>query len=208
VLGLAISDPSLAEPILIVEIHNFDDCYDCAIAGTFFGFDLLRIATPTTPELQAEWSVFAAPADLGRTFAMPSELIPNFNPILTHPETIFGTLSLFGDASHNFVSPPKLNQTNTGGDFITVTRVAPNLGANLFGYKVTGITQTIDDLTFTQIGSNLYSGTAAHTVHIYGEPVPEPATFLVAVSIFISLFVMGTRHHSKAGSNRFLNLTV
>src|SRR5688572_6859356 len=87
---------------LIVEIHNYDTCFDCSSAGTNFGFDIIILpGGPMSP--RAEWSVFAAPADVGRTFSLSSQMVPVFDSILTHPEAIFGNLNIFGDAGHTFI---------------------------------------------------------------------------------------------------------
>jgi hypothetical protein len=158
-----------------------DTCFDCSPSGTFFHFDIALLADPLPPALIADWSVFAAPADVGSTFFMPQELVPRFHTILTHPDRIFVVPGLFGDGSHSFISPPKLNQTDPPGEVITVTRVAPNLGPNLFGYRVTSITQTIDELVYTNIASNRFRGTGSHTVRVYGEIIPEPASVLTMV---------------------------
>jgi hypothetical protein len=184
------SGRSLAEPTLLVEIHNFDDCFDCSPTGTFFHFNVLILTDPLPPQIRAEWSVFGAPANVGNTFVMPNDLLPAFNTVLTHPNDIFGSLGLFGNASHIFDSPPKLNFTTTNQDFITVTRVAPNLGPNLAGYRVTNITQTIDQLQYSNITPSRFRGMGAHTVRVYGEVIPEPTSVLYMTIVFLLYFCL------------------
>jgi hypothetical protein len=174
---------SLAEPMLLVEIHNFDSCFDCSPSGTVFDFDVLILADPLPPQITAEWSFFGAPTDVGSTFVMPKELLPNFSTVLTHPQRIFGALSIF--FNHTFDSPPKLNFTTTNQDVVTVTRVAPNLGPNLAGYRLTNITQTIDELQYTNVTPSRFRGSGAHTIRIYGEVIPEPASFLYVASVVV-----------------------
>ena len=164
---------SRAEPMLLVEIHNTG----------------LRNLTSGEPEMGfsfhigvvgSQWQLFATQADVGKTFSVPRELLPIYNQHLTGIEPEFVALTCCEDIQHGFVTPPRLNQTFVDGP-ISNMRVAPNLGPNLSGYFLTDVTQTIDAITITHVSDTRDNRSGAHTVRIYGEPIPEPATSLLLI---------------------------
>jgi hypothetical protein len=178
VFGPAISDPSLAEPILIVEIHNTGFApLTSGQPDMYFSF---RLGEPGT-----QWLMSLTEADEGMTFSAPSDLLTVYDQHLTSSDDVFVVMGCCEDVEHGFDSPPRLNFGNTGGDFITVTRIAPNLGPNLFGYRLTEMTQTIDDITITHVSDVRYNRSGAHTIRIYGEVIPEPATTTLIVISFL-----------------------
>jgi hypothetical protein len=169
-LVLLLCRASIAEPILLVEIHNVGSrSLTSGQPEMFFQFDVGVIGS--------HWLVRATQDDVGKTFSAPSDLLRIYNQYLTSPEFVFVSLTCCDTTAHSFGSPPTLNFGTTGG-FVTVTRVAPNLGPNLSRYVLTDLTQTIDEVTITPVADR-YNRSGAHTVRIYGEAIPEPATFLL-----------------------------
>jgi hypothetical protein len=143
----------------------------------FFNFD---VGVPLS-----EFFILATQADVGRTFSAPDNLLPIYNEQLTRTGLIFPGMACCEGTVHRFISPPRLNEGNTGGDFVIVTRIAPNLGPNLFGYRITDVTQTIDDITITHVSDVRYNRSGAHTVRIYGVPIPEPSTWLLIIGFML-----------------------
>jgi hypothetical protein len=182
---LLLSNFSKAEPILLVEIHNVgSSSLTSGEPEMGFHFDI---------GIQgSDWGVLATQNDVGKTFFAPSDLLQIYNEHLTSPEFLFVSLTCCGATAHSFGAPPALNFGNVGRPFVTVTRVAPNLGPNLVGYVLTDLTQTIDDITITHVSDMRYNRSDAHTVRIYGEVVPEPATLLL-----VSTSLLFCRHSRR-----------
>ena len=118
------------------------------------------------------WELIATPADEGMTFFAPEELLPFYNAQLTSPGQIFVVVNCCGGSSRDFVSPSLLNTGQPIMDPVIIDRIAPNLGPNLYGYYLTHVTQTIDELTITPKPGNRTDRHGAFTVSIYGEPIP------------------------------------
>lgn len=146
---------------LIVEIKNDDGV-------------TLTSGEPTMPFTFVPWTLIATQSDVGKTFSAPTDLLPFFNDHLTNPGTIFVQINCCGGGSHDFFSPPLLNTGQTIDDPVIITRIAPNLGPNLFGYRITDVTQTIDELTITHVSGTRYNRHGTHTIRIWGEAIPEP----------------------------------
>jgi hypothetical protein len=77
-----------------------------------------------------------------------------------------------------------------------VARFVPVLGPNLSGYHVTGITQTIDSINFIPITASRYRAEASSTIRVYGEVVPESATWILAMVTPASFLVRPRRSRS------------
>jgi hypothetical protein len=171
-LALLLSTPLLAQPSLLAELQNpFGNCFDCPPTTTTFEI-LLRISGAPAPiGERAEWSITASPSEVGQAFSMPSSLVPYFNTVLTYSGTdVSGFLSCCNGSSGVITSDNLTHGTQT--DRVRVNRIAPVLGQNFFGYHITGLTMTIDELTYTQVSSNQFRTDAEYTARIYGEPVP------------------------------------
>jgi hypothetical protein len=150
-----------------------------------YGFSVVEPKEPGRPSPTATWTLFATPSQVGETFSAPADVLPEFNQVLTAPNSIAFNLHCCGSNGLTLTSPPRLNQSTIGQDIVTVTRIAPNLGPNLFGYQITEITQTVDELMLEQVSSNLFRGNGSHTVRIYGVPIPEPTTFSTAIVLLL-----------------------
>jgi hypothetical protein len=180
----AFSEQSLAEPILLIEIHNT-------------GF---RNLTSGQPEMgfsfdvgvqESEWLLFATRSDIGRTFSAPAQLLPIYDERLTTTEDIIVELSCCEGSEHDLFTPD-LNFDKID-EFTMVNRVAPNLGPNLAGYLVTEVIQTIDDITITPVpgSGGLFNRSGAHTVRIYGEVIPEPSTIVISLlGLLLSIVII------------------
>jgi hypothetical protein len=179
-LNFVISLNRPAESALIVEIKNDDGVS-------------LSSGEPTMPFTFVPWTLIATWDDVGKTFSAPTDLLPIFNEHLTNPGTIFVQVNCCGGGSHDFFSPPLLNTGQTIDDPVIITRIAPNLGPNLFGYQITDVTQTIDELTITQVSGNRYNRRGTHTIRIWGEPIPEPHTCLLIVTGFLFCYCLRVR---------------
>ncbi|HEX2474674.1 MAG TPA: hypothetical protein VHK01_08010, partial [Lacipirellulaceae bacterium] len=59
-----------------------------------------------------------------------------------------------------------------------ITRHFPRLGLGLAGYDLTDITHTIDTIEYYQQANRFYSR-QAHTVRLFGEPIPKPASIVL-----------------------------
>jgi hypothetical protein len=120
---------------------------------------------------RAEWSITASPSEVAEAFSMPSSLVPYFNTVLSYPGTnVTGYLSCCS-GSNGLITSDNLTH-GTQMDRVRVNRIAPVLGQNFFGYHITGLTMTIDELSYTQVSSNQYRTDAEYTARIYGVPVP------------------------------------
>jgi hypothetical protein len=133
------------------------------------------------------WNLVATQSDVGKTFSAPFNLLPIYAERLTSPATIFVQINCCGGGSRDFFSPPLLNTGTTIPDPVLITRVAPNLGPNLVGYRVTDVTQTIDEITITQVSGDRYNRHGTHTIRIWGDRIPEPTSSLLLVFACIFL---------------------
>jgi hypothetical protein len=180
VISFTLASASPAEPMLLAELESHGFCYDCF--PTNIRFEFAAFVVPGGGP-SVEWSLPVVQSDVGQTFSVPPNLIPTFNSALTNIGEI-GARTLF-----------VVNNAIDGGTVYTVgltygtqmnvpsvTRLAPILGPNFSGYRITDITQTIDELTIEQLSTNLYREQGAHTVRIYGEPIPEPQSFALMLS--------------------------
>jgi hypothetical protein len=188
-LILVVHGKSAAEPILLVEMYSTG----------------MRTLTSGQPEMDFEfglgiprtsWQVFATQAQVGQTFSAPSELLSMYDQYLTSPELVLVNMTCCSDTANTFGTPPTLNVGSTGEEtFIRVTRIAPNLGPNLVGYYLTGVTQTIDNITITPVpgSGGLFNRSGAHTVRIYGEFIPEPSSSVLGILILLGWSSLGVR---------------
>ena len=159
-LVFAISRQLAAEPMLLIELHTQGGCFDCLPTGMRYGFAVLQPGNPDRPPPAVTWELFATPDQVGQTFSVPADLLPVFDEFLTNGNTVGFNLYCCGSNGQALTSPPRLNHTDTS-DIVTINRIAPNLGPNLFGYRITDITQTIDELEFTAITPSLFRGSGA-----------------------------------------------
>jgi hypothetical protein len=164
---------STAAPSLLVEIHN-TGLMNLTSGQPEMGFSF------NVGVQGSQWLFFATQADVGKTFSAPTELLPLYNQRLMSDELAFVYLTCCETNQHGIVIPPLHNQNIIDG-FISAVRLAPSLGPNLSGYRITDITQTIDDITITHVADIRYNRSGAHTIRIYGEPVPEPTAFVLGL---------------------------
>jgi hypothetical protein len=165
---------------LLVEIHN-TGFRNLTSGQPEMGFSF-RLGVPGS-----QWQMFLTQGDEGNTFSAPSTLLAIYDQYLTSGDSVFVDLTCCEGIAHGFVSPPAINFGHMEGDSLTVTRIAPNLGPNLIGYRLTDITQTIDDITITPIpgSGGLYNRSGAHIVRIYGDVIPEPVTMALGLIGFM-----------------------
>jgi hypothetical protein len=173
--------PSLAEPMLLAELESFGNCFDCF--PTNIAFEFASFIVPVGGPF-VEWSLPVVPTDVDRTFSVPPDLLPTFNALLGNPAVIGVRtgFSVNNAIDRRTVYTPAIT-FGTSTDVPSVTRLAPILGPNFTGYRITDITQTIDELVIEQISSTRYRERGAHTIRIYGERVPEPSSlWLVGIA--------------------------
>jgi hypothetical protein len=182
----------LAESILLVEMKSFGNCFDCVPQNMDFRLDA-RVANASGLP-RAEWLLPVTPSDIGETFDVPTHLLDEFNIVLGS-SAIIGITTQFGQ------SPRTIHSGNfthgTMMDVPSVERFVPVLGENLSGYRITNITQTIDELVITPIPPRESQIHGEHTIRIFGYAVPEPgaAVLFVAGSLLVSasLWIRGPR---------------
>jgi hypothetical protein len=189
---LVLHGESTAEPILLVELKSSGFCFDCLPEGMEFTF-LVNTAT-AGGRPRAEWNLPVTASDVGKSFDVPADLLDDFNTVLGSSVNI-GITTQFGQTPRTIHSG---NFTHgTTHDVPSVERFVPVLGENLSGYRITNITQTIDELVVTPIPPRRFSLSGEHTIRIFGYAVPEPsATVLFAGGSLIvsaSLRIRGPR---------------
>jgi hypothetical protein len=158
-----------ADATLLVELKSFGDCFDCLPADMEFRFGAR--AADEDGEPSALWQLPVTTSDVGQTFNVPTNLLNDFNVVLTS-SAIIAIGTAFGDTPQTILSGQFTHGTTT--DVPSVERFVPVLGINLSGYQVTNITQTIDEIIVTPIPPRRFSIHGEHTIQIFGYVVPEP----------------------------------
>jgi hypothetical protein len=126
-------------------------------------------------------------ADVGKVFTPPGNELDVWARILTQstPATIqLNAIEQVDDfqipTSVGLVQQPPPNWITSWN------RLAPVKGPNLSGYDITGVEMIVDRFEVTNIIPNAPGGpisthTGQHTLRIFGEAIPEPSTFALAV---------------------------
>jgi hypothetical protein len=151
----------------------------------------------------AQLSTIPTMADIGRTFTADPTTVTKFNQVLTSPGTVDITSTLGAGLFREFVA----QEFFTGpfmGEFpsmpipetlqIVMKAFVPQLGPNFAGYRITGVEQTIEGMSARQILPSVFIYWGAKTIRIFGERVPEPASWLVAAT---SLLILSGRRKPK-----------
>jgi hypothetical protein len=114
--------------------------------------------------------------DIGHEFNLPSDDLPGLNEVLTHNGALIGSMRCCnGDVGT--INSAGLT-VGTERDKVMITRFAPPLGLNFFGYHITNLTMTVDRLQWIPISSNQFRAETAYTARIYG--IPEPFALSLA----------------------------
>jgi hypothetical protein len=174
------SETSTAQSKLLAELRREGFCSDCPPTEIRYEISFTNQDFPAPVGSRAEWSILAGPINIGQTFSIPSNLIPFFNNVLTYSGPVLGRMiCCSGDVGeiHNIID----NEMGT----VIVDRTVPILGPNLFGYHVSNLTMTIDQLDLVPIGGGRFSGPTTYTVRIFG--IPEPLA--IAQSLLGMFFV-------------------
>jgi hypothetical protein len=159
-------------------------------------------------ERQARLSTIPTMDDIGRTFAADPVTVAMFDDVLTDsPGTVgitshFGVSGLFREAiAQEFFTgelmgeiPPVHSPDNPA--FILKAFV-PQLGPNFFGYRITGVDQTINGMLADEINPLTVNYWGAQTIRIFGERIPEPAT---AMLVIMSMGIIFTWPRTTKGS--------
>lgn len=131
-----------AAPMLLAELRSFGSCFDCFPVDIQFSF-AAGVSQPGQPGggPYVEWPLSVVPGDVGQTFSVPVDLLTMFNLVLTHPGEVVVRTSFVVNhtADHRTAYPPALTN-GSQIDVPSVTRIAPVLGPNFFGYHITDIT--------------------------------------------------------------------
>jgi hypothetical protein len=194
---------SHAESILLAQFYHSRSQPDTA--NEIFNFSYEAGASV---ENNARLDAFPTMADVGRTFAADPATVEDFQEVFTSSGTIdivssFGISGMFmefiaqefftGPFMGEFPSMPTLETNN-----VVMKAFIPQLGPNFSGYHITGVEQTIEGLSVRERfpGEFVYWG--AQTIRIFGEQIPEPASWLVATSCLPILCYCRSRKSSLA----------
>src|SRR5687768_17578990 len=174
-----------AEPMLLIEITA-----EGASQRSFSG-EPVYMAFLTEDAAGIEQGVlggFYDAADVGMTFEASPEVLAGIEEALTNA----GHFAI--DTGNN--APPQSFRadriwTLDRADW-EITRHVPRLGDGLSGYDLSAITQTIDQISYQQIGIEIFS-TQRHSIRMFGEPIPEPGCLLLAAHCALVGLAWGKR---------------
>jgi hypothetical protein len=183
---------SQAESILLAELYHSQATPDTA--GETFNF---RFHTGLSFEDQVELARTPTPADVGETFAADSVTLAKFDRILTSccggVDSGFGTFQptpRSADANEFFNGPfmgeiPPVHSPSN--QLFILKAYVPQLGPGFSGYRITALEQTINGMSSEQLNPTTFLYWGAHTIRIFGEPIPEPRTLIAVVEALICL---------------------
>jgi hypothetical protein len=125
------------------------------------------------------------PDQAGSVYDVPTNLVEQMAPLFSDP-----TGYMIGVTMEDHFEP---NLT----DFWNHPRISTNVpqrGVGLEGYLVTRITQTVDFISWSTIGSILI-GNAQQTVRMFGAEIPEPPTLaFFVIGCFFSRVYLATTY--------------
>jgi hypothetical protein len=109
-----------------------------------------------------------------------------FAALATSPSDLLLSFHVHGD--HPYGAEVVLQSLTNDGPFsgTKAIRHAPIIGPNLTGYTISSVTQTFNSLLVEPNGSNRYRLTGNTTIRIYGDVVPEPASWAHVSVAFIA----------------------
>jgi hypothetical protein len=116
--------------------------------------------------------------DIGMTFEANPEVLAGIEEALTN-RGHFAIDNAYTAPPQSF--PADLIWTLDRSDW-EIDRHVPRLGVGLAGYDLTSITQTIDALSYRQVGNGIFS-TQRQTIRLFGEPIPEPGCLLLIAQV-------------------------
>ena len=179
---LFVAAPSAAQSMLLAEIGLISPEEEIATVPAHFSLGA-AIHPPGQPPFEptnAAWHVQDV-MDLNQTFVAPPDVVAEFNFIMTHSQLgagihmsndgYCGTLHqcLFGRGFSLIIGGP--NNDWAGGPYniegwYGLAHVPPKAPFSLAGYEITAMERTI--------------APTSQIVRFYGQPIPEPATLLLA----------------------------
>jgi hypothetical protein len=82
-------------------------------------------------------------------------------------------------------------------NLVVMKAFVPQVGPNFSGYRITGVEQTIDGMSVRQLNPSTFLYWGAKTIRIFGEQIPEPATWMVLAAGLPILFAHPNRTSSS-----------
>jgi hypothetical protein len=178
-----LTEEARAEPMLLVEIHKH------GFKSVNFLGEPVRLEFATFVTDVTTQTVFGGnytEAHDGVTFDAPSESIAGFERALSASTGRFW----LSDGGHTPVLADADQLWNMPFGTYTTTVHAPRLGYGLTGYNLTRVAHTVSIGYFINPGGPSAGPTAQirQTIALYGEVVPEPASFGLLVVAHLMLF--------------------
>jgi hypothetical protein len=130
-------------------------------------------------------------AQVGMTFSATPTEVELFDQWLTYSDALFLMhVGSGGGPGGDLID--ELWRTDWPPDFRVFTTYVPRLGVGLAGYRVTEVTQTIDQLEYYMPPGSLFPASRqAMTVRIYGHVVPEPVSALLLAHVLVGYVWIG-----------------
>jgi hypothetical protein len=140
-----------------------------------------------------QWLGQVSLADVGQPIDIDAATVGSFEQIVTKPGNVLfsiAILALSGDGGDSQQIETSISE-NQQYAFNTI-RHAPLLVTNLFGYHLTGITFTLDSLTYEPIGfTGEYLSMGRGTFRFYGERTPSlPGDFNISGEVDAADYVL------------------
>jgi hypothetical protein len=181
-----ISGPTLAEPLLVEfsdEMSNF--------GSASVEVDVRPGQVSVGQSLKHSFQIGQMPAN-GTTFAADDQMVIAMGACLvtSNCQLAFvtgagsgGTFDILPDGFWTWINRPGYTQK--------ISTFVPQLGPGITGYRLTSISQTLDNARLTFNPGGYYFGSIKQTVRFYGIAVPEPAT--IAIALFYCAMWSGVR---------------
>jgi hypothetical protein len=178
-LGLAfvliVVAPAAADSMLLVELHHEGNAHTYAL-GQRVPFEFHAFIGSPESGSRAYLGGLYSPADIGQTFSVAASELAEFQSLLAsyHSNSEF----LINSAQGYLIGTSfDVEQFWTATHFrLNATYFVPQLGFGLTGYRITNITQTIDDLREVR-GASTVVHAGAQTIRIFGEALPPPPVY-------------------------------
>ena len=172
-----------AEPILLADLSlgigpGFFPGYDGG--PVLFSFRT-GISNDVGGHTVSHWSEFLDESQAGAVINAPADVVAGVNTALAHPQGSIG-IQIHNTAFDNTIDYVLDGGWSQPGNS---TPLFHSYVADLRAHTVSDITFTIDAMDDTVFGPNHFLE-AAMTVRIFGEPVPEPASGLLAVCVVVA----------------------
>jgi hypothetical protein len=189
--GIVLPLPSgfaVGQTRLLAELRTQGFCFDCQPGQMMYG---IGFGIRGNPKSLIGWSLSAGISDIGRELAAPSDLLPQFNNVLTHNSSVDGSMGCCNGDVGDMNSGGLTNGTQQ--DKVMITRFVPPLGFNFFRYQITDLTMTVDRLEWLPVSSSQFRGETAYTARVYGIPEPSALAEAMGALAFIALRVRLSR---------------